>query len=159
MDTESVDNARKDALSFLRHHKTAVLATVTEGGAPHATMIFYVADDNFNIHFLTRVDTRKFQAIQNNPKVAITIATADIPQSLQIEGTARSIELAGPATSMREALMGMLDINHWFRAPMTKQDPTMVHEMRIEPTWIRWSDYAFEQDGNENVFKEIPVIR
>lgn len=152
------DNARKDALSFLRRHKVAVLATATSG-TPHAAVIFYVADTNFNIHFLTRVDTRKFQAIQDNPQVAITIGTVDIPQSLQIEGIARSIEVNSPALSMKKELMGMLDVNHWFHAPITKQDPTMVHEMRIEPTWIRWSDYAFEQEGNEHVFKEIPIIK
>lgn len=156
IDTEQ---ARNDALSFLRRHKTAVLSTVSASGEPHAAMIFYVADTNFNIHFLTRVDTRKFEAIKKNPRVALTIATADIPQTLQIEGVARSIMLDDSVSSMKPQIYEILNSNHWFHAPITKQDPTMVHEIRIEPTWIRWSDYAFEQEGNKNIFKEIPVIR
>jgi general stress protein 26 len=131
------------------------IASVSKSGEPHATIIFYVADDNFNIHFLTRVDTRKFDAIKMNPKVAITVATADIPQTLQIEGNARSIAMDDTTSSMKPQLFEVLNSNHWFNAPLTKQDMTMVHEMRIEPTWIRWSDYAFEQDGNEHVFKVI----
>lgn len=158
MDTD-IDRARKDALAFLKHHKTAVLASASQRGEPHAAMIFYVADDNFNIHFLTRVDTRKFDAIKKNPKVAITIATTDIPQTLQIEGDARSIAMDDETSSMRLKLFDILGSNHWFKAPLTKQDMTMVHEMRIEPTWIRWSDYAFEQDGNEHIFKEIPISK
>ncbi len=158
MDTET-DRARQDALSFLKRHTTAVLATISPAGEPHASMIFYVADNNFNIHFLTRVDTRKFEAIKLNPHVAITVATADIPQTLQIEGVARSIALDDTVTSMKPQIFEVLNSNHWFHAPITKQDPTMPHEIRIEPTWIRWSDYAFEQEGNEHVFKEIPIIK
>ena len=152
-----LDHAREDALAFLKRHKTAVLASVSKMGEPHAAMIFYVADDDFNIHFLTRVDTRKFEAIRNNPHVAFTVAGVDIPQTLQIEGVARSINEDDLTSSMKPQLFEVQNANPWFNAPITKQDMTMVHEMRIEPTWIRWSDYAFEQDGNKYMFKEIPV--
>jgi hypothetical protein len=27
----------------------------------------------------------------------------------------------------------------------------------IQPHWIRWSDYAFAEDGDEHVFQEIAV--
>lgn len=153
------NRARIDALAFLRRHSTAVLSTVSSKKEPHATMIFYVADDNFNIHFLTRIDTRKFKAIQKNPRVALTVSTTDVPQTLQIEGTARSIAQDDETSSMKPQLFKVLNANHWFYAPITKQDVTMVHEMRIEPTWIRWSDYAFAKDGDENIFIEIPINR
>lgn len=157
MNVEEQHNARKDALAFLKRHTTAVLATASLDGQPHASMIFYTADDQFAIHFLTRVGTRKFEAIQKNPRVAITIATADVPQTLQIEGVARSIALDTHTPSMKPQLLEMLDLNHWFRAPITKQDSAMVHEVRIEPSWVRWADYAFEESGDEHVFKEIPI--
>lgn len=158
MDTD-LERARPDALTFLKRHNTAVLATASKTGEPHATMIFYAADDNFNIHFLTRSRTRKFDAIQANPHVAITIATADIPQTLQIEGMARSIANDDATSSMKPHLFEILNANHWFHAPLTKQDMAAVYEIRIEPTWIRWCDYAFEQEGDEHVFKEIPIIK
>ena len=153
-----ISRARTDALVFLKRHKTAVLATASLAGEPHASMVFYVADNNFGVHFITRIDSRKYEAIKANPHVALTVATADIPQTLQIEGIATDISQNNQISSMKPELFEVLQSNHWFYAPITKLDPSSPVEIRIEPTWIRWADYAFEQDGNEHVFKEIPVL-
>ena len=152
------DNARKDALSFLKHHKTGVLATVAPSGEPHASMVYYTTDDNFNVYILTLIDSRKFAAIQANPKVAFTVSMPDVPQTLQIEGVAMDISLDDESKDKLPGLIDVLNSNNWFYGPITKLDPKERIVLWIKPSWIRWADYAFQQNGSEHVFKQIPVL-
>lgn len=152
-----MNNARKDALAFLKRHKTGVLATTEQDHRVHASMVYYTADDNFNLYFLTLSHTRKFKGIQAHPQVAFTVSTPDVPQTLQIEGMAMDITLDEEAVKKKDELFEILNSNQWFPAPITKLDPAGIILVWVRPTWIRWADYAFEQPGNEHVFKEIPV--
>lgn len=156
MDTDT-DRARKDALSFIKQHKTGVLATSAHDGTVHASTVFYSADDAFNIYLLTHMDSRKFKALSEHPQVAFTISIPDVPQTLQIEGMAMDISLDLEAAKKKDELFAVLNSNPWFPAPITKLDPSETVIVWIRPTWIRWADYAFEESGNTHIFKEIPV--
>ncbi len=153
----STDRARVDALAFLERHKTGVLATVSPEGTAHASMVYYTADDNFNIYFLTLTNSRKFASIQAHPQVAFTVSIPDVPQTLQIEGMAMDISLDEEGARKKDQLFEVLNSNPWFYAPVTKLDPATSAIVWVRPTWIRWADYAFEQNGTEHVFKEIPI--
>jgi general stress protein 26 len=158
MDVEEQHNARKDALAFLTHHKTGVLATVSADGNAHASMVYYTADENFNVYILTLINSRKYQGLSEHPQVAFTVSTPDVPQTLQIEGMAMDISLDEDVAKKKDELFVVLNSNNWFYAPITKLDPAESVIVWIKPTWIRWADYAFEQSGNAHVLKEIPII-
>lgn len=155
MDTD-LDRARKDALAFLTRNKTGVLGTVSHTGDVHASMVYYMADENFNIYFLTLINSRKCAGLSAHPQVAFTVATPDVPQTLQIEGMAMDISLDEEAAKKKDDLFKVLNSNNWFYAPVTKLDPAETVLVWIKPTWIRWADYAFEESGTAHVFKEIP---
>lgn len=155
--SEELENTRKDALAFLTRHKIGVLATVSAAGNPHASMVHYMADENFNIYILTLINSRKYAALSAHPQVAFTVSTPDVPQTLQIEGVAMDISLDEEASKKKDELFNVLNSNNWFDAPVTKLDPAESVIVWIRPTWIRWADFAFQQSGNTNVFKEIPV--
>lgn len=154
---QTLDNARKDALSFLKHHGVGVLATVSGQGQAHASMVNYVTDDDFNIYILTLINSRKFKAIEEHPQVAFTIAIPDIPQTLQIEGMAMDISLDEEAGKKKAELMDALNSNPWFYGPIAKLDPAETVVVWIKPTWVRWADYAFAPMGTDHVLKEIPL--
>lgn len=154
---QTSDNARKDALSFLKHHKVGVLATVSGAWQAHASMVHYVADDEFNVYIITLINSRKFKAIEEHPQVAFTIAIPDIPQTLQIEGVAMDISLDEEAGKKKAELMDVLNSNPWFYGPMSKLDPQETVIVWIKPTWVRWADYAFAPIGTDHVLKEIPL--
>lgn len=151
------ENVRKDALAFLLRHKTGVLSTLSPEGRVHGSMIYYTADEHFNIYFLTLSNSRKFKALQANPAVAFTIATPEVPQTLQIEGVAMDISLDEEATKKKEQLLETLNSNPWFYAPITKLDMADTMVVWVRPTWVRWADYAFADAGSEHVLKEIKV--
>ncbi|HVY72654.1 MAG TPA: pyridoxamine 5'-phosphate oxidase family protein [Candidatus Paceibacterota bacterium] len=155
--TEEMDNVRKDALAFLKRHKTGVLATRGEAVGPHASMVYYTADDDFNIYFVTLENSRKFKALSAHPQVAFVVATPDVPQTLQIEGMAVDITTDTQVAQKKDEIMQVLNSNPNFYAPITKMDPSEVVVVWLRPTWVRWSDFAFEESGNQHVFKEIPI--
>lgn len=154
---EDMDRARKDALAFLKRHRTGVLATSPHAGGVHASMVYYMADDAFNVYFLTLVNSRKFKALQEHPQVAFTVATPDVPQTLQIEGMAADITLDEDAAKKKDELFQVLNTNPWFYAPISRLDPAETVVVWIRPTWVRWADYAFEESGSAHIFKEIPL--
>jgi nitroimidazol reductase NimA-like FMN-containing flavoprotein (pyridoxamine 5'-phosphate oxidase superfamily) len=156
MDTD-LNRARTDALAFLKRHKTGVLATIPGEYQVHASMVYYVADDDFNIYFLTLINTRKFKALQAHPQVAFTISRPEVPQTLQIEGMAMDISLDEEAVEKKEELFQVLNSNPWFYGPISKLDPVETVVVWIRPTWIRWADYAFAERDGHHVFKEIPA--
>lgn len=154
---QTLENARKDALSFLKHHKVGVLATVSGQGEAHASMVNYVADDQFNVYIITLINSRKFKAIEAHPQVAFTIASHNVPQTLQMEGMAMDISLDEEAAKKKAELMDSLNSNPWFYGPISKLDPDDTVIVWIKPTWVRWADYAFAPVGTDHVLKEIPL--
>src|ERR1035437_9503419 len=104
MENELVENARKDALAFLKRHKTGVLATTPSENQVHASMIYYVADEKFNIYFLTQTNSRKFKALEAHPQVAFTVSAMETPQTLQIEGMAIDMSLDTEAAKKKDEL-------------------------------------------------------
>jgi uncharacterized pyridoxamine 5'-phosphate oxidase family protein len=149
--------ARLDALAFLKRNHLGAVATISPDRKPHASIVGYTADENFNVYFLTPMNTRKYEALRAHPEVAFTVFTADIPQTLQLEGMATDISLSLDAAEKKEDLFELLRSNPYFYAPITKLDPAESAVIWIQPKWIRWADYAFEKSGSENVFKEITL--
>lgn len=151
------DKTRADALAFLKRHTTGVLATAGHDNLPHASVVHYVCDDDFNIYFLTLSNSRKFAALSAHPQVAFAVGTEEVPQTLQIEGMAKDISLDTEAAHKKAELFRVLNANDFFYAPISKLDPAPSVVVWIRPTWIRWADYAFAKENSGHVFKEIPV--
>ncbi|MEK7627992.1 MAG: pyridoxamine 5'-phosphate oxidase family protein [Patescibacteria group bacterium] len=70
------------------------LATL-DGGGLWVSDVFYVADDEWNIYWLSARDTRHSKAVEQNPEVAGTITITTTPQepseALQIAGRAERV--------------------------------------------------------------------
>lgn len=149
--------ARTGALAFLKRNRTGIIATAGHDNHPHASAVHYIADDDFNIYFLTLPSSRKYKALSAHPQVAFTIVREDVPQTIQIEGMAKDISLDAEAVEKRKQVMTALEANPFFFPPISKLDPEITAVIWLRPTWIRWADYAFAQYGTDRVFKEIDI--
>jgi nitroimidazol reductase NimA-like FMN-containing flavoprotein (pyridoxamine 5'-phosphate oxidase superfamily) len=147
---------RSEMLAFLKSHAAGVLATASPEGKPHASAVYYAADDNFNLYFFTLLNSRKFAAIQGNPNVAFTVGTLDVPQTLQIEGVAIELRHEDEMAHVSD-LVRALTSNSTYYAPITRLNPSETVLVWIKPTWIRWADYTSPESGSKNIFTEIPV--
>lgn len=153
---KDISVARADALAFLKGNRAGVIATVSAEGKPHASVVYYVTDDNFNIYFITKIDSRKYRSIKANPSIAFTVGQLDTPRTLQIEGVA--VEMLGEEDKKAHVpdIMDMLSKNNPSYLPIAKMDSEVVL-MWVEPKWIRWADFSVPEIGNEHMFVEIPL--
>ena len=151
-----ISTVRAEALDFLKTHNAGVVATVSKEWNPHASAVYYVADDDFNVYFITKIDSRKYAAIQAHPQAAFTVGTLEAPRTLQIEGAASELRSDEDRAAHIGDIMDMLEkVNPAF-LPLVKMDSEVVM-MWLQPKWIRWGDFSALGVGNTNVFADIPL--
>ena len=151
------DGARKDALAFLTRHKTGVLSTVSAQGDAHSRLVHYVCDNQFHIYFSTLAGTRKVADLSGHPQASFVVATEDVPQTIQLEGTVSEITDEQKIERELAPLVEVLMSNTTFHWPTLKLDQGELKLMEFVPTWVRWADYAFAEKGTKHVFVEIPT--
>ena len=62
------------AIEILRNHRIMTIATVRPDGWPQATIVGY-ANEGWSLYFLIYRDSQKFQNIQRDNRVAVTIGS------------------------------------------------------------------------------------
>ncbi len=144
-DTDATEKG--EALRFLKEQHLACLATVAPNGQPSASFVYFVADDDYVVYFMTRRDSRKWANATANGRCAVAVADEERMRSVQMEGDV--VELTDPAeveqnvhrifrsSQMAEAYLG--------NAPMKflpPADPTGKAEhyaiLCFRPKWLRW---------------------
>jgi uncharacterized protein YhbP (UPF0306 family) len=107
---------KEEIRAFLQAHHVVSLATVAEGGAHAASLMFAAA--NFSLYWTSDPDACHSAAIERNPRVAATIAPdyADfhLIRGLQIIGRARRLsagETAHAVELLRERFPFLRELN------------------------------------------------
>ena len=124
MDDEIVpmEELKRIIVSILENGFPMSLGTVDEMGV-WVTNVTYVHDADYNLYWLSRVDSRHSEAILKNPNVAATITLSDNPNreviGLQISGVAEKLEREPLSNIVAERAMKSHD------APPSHQDGSL----------------------------------
>lgn len=145
---------RDDALAFLVDNETGVLATVSPEGTPRARLVYYTADDNFNVYFLTLANTRKVADIGANPHVAFTVSNTETPRTLQLEGTVTDLTETATNDPLLVSFVKMLSSKSTYGIPIERLDTATMRFFKITPQWVRWGDFTFGE-GTDTVLTKI----
>lgn len=126
----------RQLLDFLRSHRLAVQASVSETVAPQAAVVGFGINDQFEIVFDTLASTRKAQNLRKNPKIALVISglVAGDGRTVQYEGIAD--EPSGPELEQLKQVY----YTAYPDGPGRLNWPGLIY-IRVRPTWIRYSDY------------------
>lgn len=152
-----MENDKKDAaLEFLRSNELGVLATISSDGKPHARTVYYSADDDFSIHFLTYSNTRKAADLRKNPNAAFVITDPDAPSTMQIEGMVTDETETATLGPAMDRLLDVLRAKGDHFAPLTRMDPAAIRYYKLTPAWVRWGDFRIGEHSDE-VFTQIPA--
>jgi uncharacterized pyridoxamine 5'-phosphate oxidase family protein len=125
----SLDAVKK----FLEENKTCVLATVASDGRPQAATVGFSVDDSFNLLVGTNRNSRKYQNLVNNKKVALVVGFSG-DKTVQIEGMVTNDI---PLSDERVA-------QHYEKVPGAKRfkDYEGQTYLMIVPSWLRMTDYS-----------------
>jgi general stress protein 26 len=127
---------RAQLLKFLRAHRYAVQASVSEAGEPQAAVVGVVVTDRFEVCFDTLAGTRKARNLRRNAAIALVFGGTE-PGSectAQFEGVAD--EPAGEELERLKALY----LARFPDGVERQQWPDLIY-LRARPTWIRYSDF------------------
>jgi hypothetical protein len=120
-------------LAFLNRSSLGVLSTIGPAGAPQAALVGIAVTPTLEIIFDTLRDSRKFQNLTRDPRVAVVIGWQG-EVTVQYEGTARRISSTelGPYHEI------------YFRkfpdGPERLKWEGITYCV-VAPKWIRYSDY------------------
>jgi uncharacterized pyridoxamine 5'-phosphate oxidase family protein len=140
--TNTKNQKEKDALEFLKKHKTGVLATISPAGHPRARTIYYATDDAFNVYFVTLASTRKPEDFKAHERAAFTVSEEAVPQTVQMEGMVTDLTETATIDPVMVELTGKLMSNTTYFAPLTRFDTSKLLFYRLKPEWIRWGDFT-----------------
>ena len=73
--------------TFIREHKFAIVTTLRKDGSPTNSAVFIVMDGD-DLTFSTTEDRLKTRTVENDPRIAVTLADGDQPfRFLTVEGS------------------------------------------------------------------------
>lgn len=125
-----------ELLSFLRRHKLAVEASVSEDGAPEAAVVGIVVTDAFEVFFDCTDVSRKVGNLRRNPTIALVIGGTT-------PGDERTVQLEGVADEPKGEDLARLKQLYFasFADARGRESWPDITYMRARPAWIRYSDY------------------
>lgn len=144
----SGSETRQRILAFLREHTTVALATTGEAGAPAVAAVFYAADEDLNLYFLTEERTEHGRNMLANAQVAGAVYADGQDwrglRGLQIKGRADIVTGAALARAIktygaRYAFVASLLAGQG--GPATLSGPLARARFWIlRPAWFRLTD-------------------
>ncbi len=128
--------------TFLRHHPMGVLSTISSDGAPWGSAIYYVADEDFNIFFVTRAETFKFNNIDGRPVAALTIADADSQTTVQIAGSVSKVPVHDYMAVLFDKLAAIKPKTDYdWLPPISKIHAGNFMALRLTPSKLQYADF------------------
>lgn len=147
--------AKGAALALLQRKTVGVLATASRDTQPHASPIYYVCDERFNLYFFTALRSRKRIAVGENYRAAFTVFDEAELKTVQLEGVVSEIANMDEATPQVLELVKILTAHNTQYAPITRMDPEKEVLMWFEPKWVRLS--VFSAENREDLVTEIAL--
>ncbi len=152
-DKAALSDKQQRILSFLEDTPVGVLASVDPNGDPHGVVIYFVIDGDFNVYFLTRAETRKYDNLKRHNHAMLTVFDPQSQTTAQITGRAEEIT---DNYQINQIANKMVEAN--FKAsesdvpPITKLNAGEAVAFKIVPVQIRMAVYARPESGD---YKEL----
>lgn len=131
---------------FLVEHTIGTLSTVNDEGNPHGAVVYYLAEGEKNIYFVSRSETAKVKNILAHPRVFLSIFDASNAQTLQIVGKARVEQDRSTSEYVFDNIVKPRPYNGAMLLPPVTalKDSGEYVVVHIEPLEVKYSDYKKE---------------
>lgn len=125
-----------------------VVSTVNEHASPESASLYYVHDSSFNLFFITRKGSRKYQNIEKNPNVSFVITSENSPLTIQLEGTAGLVTEAKEESEYFPKLVALASA-HTAIPPVSQINGSEMVFVKITPRWIRSGNFEVMRGGDK----------
>lgn len=143
--------------NFMKHNHMGVLSTVSAEGKPWGSAIYYVVDEKFNVYFVTRKETFKYQNLDKSSFAALTVADEENQQTVQLSGSISKV----PPEDYLEVVFNRLaaiqpksDLN--WAPPIEKVYKGDYMPLCLTPTRLQYADFKEQStDYHHKYIEEI----
>lgn len=151
-----MNNPIEDIVTGIRELKQnlGVISTASSEGKPEAAVVYFSYDKDLNIYFTTRKTSRKYKNIEQNPSVAFVIYSAELAQTIQIEGIARIVTNPVDQNVHFSSLIEAATRNN-SRPPIDQIDESEIMFVKVTTSWARLG--KFEINRNGDMFEEVTI--
>lgn len=142
---------------FLQQQTAAALATTTEKNVPKVSIIYFVADEDLNFYFLTKVETQKYANLVKHSTVSLAIFDQSNLRLVEAEGVAQTSDDPDSRPEVTEKLQQLMqDPSSPWSPPIAKIEAGDYVIVKITPTWLRWADFKNTPEGKPPFTQIIP---
>ncbi len=149
VDKTALSDKQQRILAFLEDIPVGVLSTVDPNGDPHGVVIYFVVDGDFNIYFLTRAETRKYDNLKHHNHTMLTVFDPQNQTTAQVTGRAEEVkdnyQVNQIANKMVEANFKASELDI---PPVAKLNAGEAVAFKIVPVQIRMAVYARPESGD-----------
>ncbi len=83
---------QKRIYDFLANNRVGVLASVDPDGEPHGSVVYYMVDKRFNVSFLTKSNTKKYDNLVRHKNVMLVVYDVAAQTVAQVIGKAVEVK-------------------------------------------------------------------
>jgi uncharacterized pyridoxamine 5'-phosphate oxidase family protein len=141
---------------LLTNNRAAALATVTSQGLPHVATVYCLIDEDFSLHFVTRVEARKYRNMISQPLVAMSFMDEVNVTSVQLTGRAERIESFAEEQVIFYKLMSLrYEEDDWPLPPLRLFESGLSRELavfKVTPTELTYANFQLQPGGRYKPF-------
>lgn len=135
---------------FLKNNSVAVLSTSSATSQPHGTVIYFYINPSFDIFFITKDHTHKYQNISENNRVMLTVFDAPSQTVCQIEGSTIVVKDKTAVSQVITSIFNnSLKTTTADSLPVSKLEGHYI-TLKIHPDNIKFSVYARPKPLNQD---------
>ena len=157
-DTDTILSQRQRRIyDFLQYHPTGVLTTVDPNGDPHGVVIYYTINKEFNVSFLTKTETKKYDNLMRNGHVMLVVFDQASQTVAQVIGKALEITDNYDANVVAAEILKISQkTSKGGTPPISKLHTGGYTAFKIVPDQIRIAFYDKSGSGNySDIFESI----
>jgi len=126
---------------------TGVLSTLAEDGGIDSAVVYFTCDNNLNLYFFTRANSKKNQNILNNSTISFTAYSEELLQTFQMRGDASSIDEPAEQAVAFESLFKIANKASGGNPPISQMMQSEIRVFKVIPLWARFSNFGISEDG------------
>jgi uncharacterized pyridoxamine 5'-phosphate oxidase family protein len=144
----NLQSKREKIFGFIKNHPTAVLTTVDPDGNPHGSVIYYTTDEDHNVLFITKEQTKKYDNLSHNPHAMLVVYDQVDEAILQISGIANVVPQGYDSQlDFAAVLSSSMQASGYPFSPISKLSAGPYVVYKIIPVQLRLTTYTHPNQG------------
>jgi general stress protein 26 len=136
---------------FLSTAPIGVLSSTDPDGDPHGAVIYFTINKEFEVAFLTKSETKKYDNLIHNNHVMLTVFEPFTQTTVQLTGTAKEVKNDLVVEEIADKVLVMsLKTSDAEMPPLSKLQAGTYVAFKIKPVQVRMAVYARPDSGNYN---------